>query len=110
MNNNIRDIMTPSPHTIQIGASVIDAAQIMRKSGIGEVIVLEGTRLFGIVTDRDIVVRAVAEGRNPESTLVSDICDASSRPCWRPTASGRRYGRCARRRSAACRWWTSPAR
>lgn len=74
MNDNIRDIMTPNPHTIQPSASVLDAAQIMRKSDVGDVIVVEGKRLFGILTDRDIVVRALAEGRNPESTRVSEIC------------------------------------
>jgi CBS domain-containing protein len=74
MNDNIRDIMTPHPHTIQPSASVLDAAQIMRKSDVGDVIVVEGKRLFGILTDRDIVVRALAEGRDPESTRVSDIC------------------------------------
>jgi CBS domain-containing protein len=74
MNDNIRDIMTPNPHTIQTSASVMDAAKVMRKSDIGDVIVVEGKRLFGILTDRDIVVRALAEGRDPESTRVSDIC------------------------------------
>ena len=74
MNDNIRDIMTPHPHTIHPSASVLDAAQIMRKSDVGDVIVVEGKRLFGILTDRDIVVRALAEGRNPESTRVSEIC------------------------------------
>jgi CBS domain-containing protein len=74
MNDDIRDIMTPNPHTIQPSASVLDAAQIMRKSDVGDVIVVEGKRLFGILTDRDIVVRALAEGRDPESTRVSDIC------------------------------------
>lgn len=74
MNDNIRDIMTPNPHTIQPSASVLDAAQIMRKSDVGDVIVVEGKRLFGILTDRDIVVRALAEGRDPESTRVSEIC------------------------------------
>jgi CBS domain-containing protein len=74
MNDNIRDIMTPSPHTIQASESVMGAAQIMRKSDIGDVIVVEGKRLFGILTDRDIVVRVLAEGRDPEATPVSDIC------------------------------------
>ena len=74
MNNDVRDIMTPNPHTIQSSESVMNAAQLMRKSDIGDVIVVEDTRLFGILTDRDIVVRALAEGRDLEVTPVSDIC------------------------------------
>ncbi len=74
MNDDIRDIMTPNPHTIQPSMSVMDAAQIMRKSDIGDVIVVEDKRLFGILTDRDIVVRVLAEGRDPEITPVSDVC------------------------------------
>jgi len=45
----------------------MDAAQLMRKSDIGDVIVVEGNRLFGILTDRDIVVRVLAEGGIPGS-------------------------------------------
>jgi CBS domain-containing protein len=52
----------------------MDAAQIMRECDIGDVIVLEGDWLFGILTDRDIVVRALAEGLEPDSTPVGEIC------------------------------------
>ena len=74
MNNDVRDIMTPSPHTIQSIESVMNAALLMRKSDIGDVIVVEDEQLFGILTDRDIVVRVLAEGRDPETTPVGDIC------------------------------------
>ena len=74
MNNDVRDIMTPCPHTIQSIESVMNAAQLMRKSDIGDVIVVEDEQLFGILTDRDIVVRVLAEGRDPETTPVGDIC------------------------------------
>jgi CBS domain-containing protein len=46
----------------------------MREHDIGDVVVLEDRRLGGILTDRDIVVRALAEGRDPEKTKVGDIC------------------------------------
>ena len=46
----------------------------MRDSDIGDVVVMEGGQVSGIVTDRDIVVRAVADGRDPDSTNVSDVC------------------------------------
>jgi len=52
----------------------MEAAQLMRGNDIGDVIVLEGDRLCGILTDRDIVVRALAEGADPERATVGDIC------------------------------------
>ena len=46
----------------------------MRNGDIGNVIVIDSGRVAGIVTDRDIVVRAIAEGRDPQSTTVGDVC------------------------------------
>ncbi len=74
MDQSIRDVMTPNPCAIQASASVMEAAQLMRGNDIGDVIVLEGERLCGILTDRDIVVRALAEGMDPETATVGDIC------------------------------------
>jgi len=74
MNETIRDVMTPNPCAISPTASVLEAAQVMRGYDIGDVIVLEEERLFGILTDRDIVVRALAEGADPETTPVGEIC------------------------------------
>jgi len=74
MNQSIRDVMTPNPCAISPTTSVLEAAQIMRGNDIGDVIVLEDDRLFGILTDRDIVVRALAEGADPETTPVGGIC------------------------------------
>jgi CBS domain-containing protein len=55
-------------------ASVHEAAQAMRDADIGDVIVIENQRVCGIVTDRDIVVRTVAEARDPATTTLADIC------------------------------------
>ena len=74
MDQSIRDVMTPNPCAISPSASVMDAARIMRKSDIGDVIVLEDDRLFGILTDRDIVVRALAEDADLHTTPVAEIC------------------------------------
>jgi CBS domain-containing protein len=74
MDQSIRDVMTPNPRMIGSSASLIEAAQTMREHDIGDVVVLEDRRLGGILTDRDIVVRALAEGRDPEKTKVGDIC------------------------------------
>jgi CBS domain-containing protein len=59
---NIRDVMTPNPRTMSPDDSIQNAAQIMRDEDTGAVPVVEGGRPIGMVTDRDIVVRAVADG------------------------------------------------
>src|SRR5215468_12766560 len=74
MNQTVQDVMTPNPCSVSPTASILEAAQIMRGNDIGDVVVLEGERLFGVLTDRDIVVRALAEGADPESTPVGSIC------------------------------------
>ena len=66
--------MTIDPRTVNVDDTVKDAVVVMRDSDIGDVIVIEDGQVTGILTDRDIVVRAVAEGRDAESTPVSDIC------------------------------------
>jgi CBS domain-containing protein len=70
----IRDVMTSSPTTLPKSASVLDAARTMRDSDIGDVIVMDNGQVCGIVTDRDVVIRTVAEGRNPSTTKLADIC------------------------------------
>ena len=74
MTRKIRDIMAPLPVGMTSIESVASAARLMRDQAVGTVLVLENGQLRGIVTDRDIAVRAVAEGRDPEITRVSDIC------------------------------------
>jgi CBS domain-containing protein len=73
MARSVGDIMTRNPRTVEAGDSVAEAARQMRDGGFGSVLVLDNGQVDGIVTDRDIAVRAVAEGRDPESTQVSDI-------------------------------------
>jgi CBS domain-containing protein len=62
-HHSIRDAMTPSPTTVEPGTSIRDAAQRMLSDDVGALPIVEGERLVGMVTDRDITVRAVAEGR-----------------------------------------------
>jgi CBS domain-containing protein len=73
MGESIRDIMTPNPRSVESSTSVVEAAGIMRDEDVGIVPVVEGDRLVGTVTDRDIAIRVVAEGRNPESTTAGEI-------------------------------------
>ncbi len=73
-HRSIRDLMTTNPKTVDPSAKVVDAARLMRQEDVGPVPVVEnGDRLAGIVTDRDIVVRVVAEGGDPQSTTVGEI-------------------------------------
>lgn len=66
--------MTVAPTTVDAGAAVREAAHAMRDADVGGLLVLEGGELYGIVTDRDIVVRAVAEGLDPAVTVISEVC------------------------------------
>lgn len=74
MAQSIRDVMTAHPVALPATSSVIDAARAMRDSNIGDVIVIDEGRVCGIVTDRDITVRGVAEGRNISRLKLVDIC------------------------------------
>jgi CBS domain-containing protein len=70
---SIRKVMTPDPITVSLTATLDQAARRMRDAGIGNVVVLDGEKITGILTDRDIVVRAVAEGRDPAQTPVGEV-------------------------------------
>jgi len=69
----IKDVMTSNPTTCEPQACVVDAAKVMAQEDVGSIPIVEGDRLAGVVTDRDIVLRVVAEGRNAQSTTVGDI-------------------------------------
>jgi CBS domain-containing protein len=79
MAQTVEEIMTRDPRTVEIGDSLADAAREMRDGDIGNVIVTDGGQVAGIVTDRDIVVRAIAEGREPQSTTVGDVFSSGPR-------------------------------
>jgi CBS domain-containing protein len=73
MPNSIREVMTPNPISLPLTSMVTDAAKKMREADIGNVIVVDGNKVCGIITDRDIVVRAIADGRDPARTQLKDI-------------------------------------
>jgi CBS domain-containing protein len=73
MQKSIRDLMTKDPRSLKRGASVVEAARLMRDENAGLIPVVEGGTLVGTVTDRDIAVRVVAEGKSPESVTVGEI-------------------------------------
>jgi CBS domain-containing protein len=65
--------MTEDPRSIGASASVVEAAQLMRQQHIGSLPVTEDERLVGMITDRDITTRVVAESAVPETTSVGDV-------------------------------------
>jgi CBS domain-containing protein len=77
MAQQIRELMTQNPVSLPGTASVREAARAMRDADIGDVIVIENNQVCAIVTDRDIVVRLVAEARDPATTTLADICSHS---------------------------------
>lgn len=74
MPDTIRNHMTPMPIALSPEQSIIDAAAAMRDEGIGDVLVVDGERLVGLVTDRDIVIRLLADGLDMETATVGDAC------------------------------------
>ena len=77
MAQQIRELMTSNPVVLPGTASVHEAARAMRDAQIGDVVVIEHNQVCGIVTDRDIVVRTVAETQDPATTTLADICSHS---------------------------------
>lgn len=73
MGKGIRDVMTTNPRSIEADKPVSEAAQLMRDENVGLAPVVEGDRLVGTLTDRDIAIRVVAEGRDPQSTPVREV-------------------------------------
>ena len=70
----VREVMTPNPVTLQASVPVMEAAKVMSQHNMGDVIVQQDGKICGIVTDRDIVVRALAEGKDPKTTTLDSIC------------------------------------
>ena len=73
MAQSIRDVMTKDPITLSADQPVIEAARCMRDRDIGDVIITEGDRAAGILTDRDIAVRVIAEGRDPKKAKLGEV-------------------------------------
>ena len=69
MNAKVRDLMTPGPIGVDYHQSIGDAARTMRDWGISAVLVFNDQALHGLVTDRDLVVKAVAESKGPDEPV-----------------------------------------
>lgn len=73
MAKSIRDAMTSSPRNVEPSTPVVEAAQLMKSEDVGSLPVVESGRLVGMVTDRDIVLRVVAEGNDAKTATVGEI-------------------------------------
>jgi CBS domain-containing protein len=73
MANNVREAMTEDPRSIGPSASVVEAAQLMRDEHIGSLPITDGDTLLGMITDRDITTRVVAETADLATTSVGDV-------------------------------------
>jgi CBS domain-containing protein len=74
MADNIRSVMTMDPATLPAEASVTEAARLMREHQCGDVIITDNGSIVGIATDRDLVVRCLADGQDPAKSRVGDVC------------------------------------
>lgn len=75
MDMKVRDVMTPDPVGVYYDQPISDAARVMRDAGVGAVLVVNGQLLSGVVTDRDLVIRAVAAGAGPNDP-VGPLCSS----------------------------------
>ena len=73
MAKSVQELMTRNPCSIDADKSVTYAAKMLRDEDVGLAPIVDGDRLVGTVTDRDIAIRVVAEGKDPESTKVKEI-------------------------------------
>ena len=73
MAKSVRDAMTEDPRSIGASASVVEAARMMREQDIGSLPITDDEKLVGMITDRDITTRVVAEAADPKLTSVEDV-------------------------------------
>ena len=73
MSQSIKDVMTSNPCTVDADKSVAYAAKMMRDEDVGLAPIVEGDKLIGMLTDRDIAIRVVAEGRSPDQVTVREV-------------------------------------
>ena len=78
----VKEIMTSQPQKIASSLSLRDCARLMRDQGVGSLLVWDNGRLQGILTDRDICCRAVADGSDPATLTAADIMSSNVEACF----------------------------
>ena len=76
-STTVKDVMTPGPTSIASDEFVVEAARRMLSQDVGSLPVVEGDKLVGMVTDRDLVLQVVAKDLDPHKVTVSDVCSES---------------------------------
>ncbi|MEB8342850.1 CBS domain-containing protein [Streptomyces endophyticus] len=74
MADVVREVMTPGVVAVRPDASLVEAAQLMRAQDIGDVLVADEAQVVGVLTDRDIALRAVADGADPLTVSAEAVC------------------------------------
>jgi CBS domain-containing protein len=73
MGTKVQDVMTTRPRAVTPQTPLSEVAELMAADDVGAVPIVEGDRLVGIVTDRDIVVRAIAQGKDPRGMPAAEV-------------------------------------
>jgi CBS domain-containing protein len=77
MGKSVQDVMSSNPCTIDADKPVAYAAQMMKQENVGIAPIVEGNRLIGTLTDRDIVLRVVAEGKDPQTVAAREVASTA---------------------------------
>lgn len=78
----LSDIMTRDVRVVPPTCTVQEAAQQMRQLDVGAIPVCDGQKLVGVITDRDIAIRASADGKDPKSTKITDVMSSDVAWCF----------------------------
>jgi CBS domain-containing protein len=78
----VSEVMTRNPTTVKAGVTVLQAAKELARKDVGGLPVEQDDRLIGMLTDRDIVVRVISEGRDPAKTHVEDVISRNIKYCF----------------------------
>jgi len=70
---SVRQVMTVNPTMAELGMLVSDGAALMLKKGVGSLVVVDGDTLVGMLTERDILRKVVAQNKNPNDAMVKDV-------------------------------------
>ena len=73
MGTKVREVMTDRPRCVTLETPISEVAQLMESEDIGSLPILEGEQLAGMITDRDIVIRAIAQGKDPRGMPVREV-------------------------------------
>jgi len=78
----LREVMSQRPEYVSPGITLKEAASLMKRNNIGMLLVADKDRLLGAITDRDIVVRGIAEGKDPKTTKAKDVMTTKAVCCF----------------------------